>query len=41
MKFLKYIANATGKIVYKFHVSIYKRENVINIEAQPNSRLCT
>ena len=33
MKFYKYIA--THKIVYKFNVSIYKRENVINNEMHP------
>ena len=35
MKFHKYIAYTTYKIVYKFHVFIYKRENAINIEVQP------
>ena len=34
MKFHKYIAYATYKIVYKFHISTYKRENAINIELQ-------
>ena len=31
MKFNKYVAYTTHKIVYKFYVSIYKRENSINI----------
>ena len=30
-----YIAYTTHKVVYKFHGSIYKRENAINIEVQP------
>ena len=34
MKFNKYIAYTIQKIVYKIHVSIYKRENAINIEVQ-------
>ena len=34
MKFHKYVAYTTHKIVYKFHVTIYKRENAINIEVQ-------
>ena len=34
MKFDKYIAYTTHKIVYKLHVSIYKQENTINIEVQ-------
>ena len=34
MKFHKYIAYTTHEIAYKFHVSIYKRENEINIEVQ-------
>ena len=34
MKLNKYIAYTTHKIVYKFHVSIYKRENAINIKGQ-------
>ena len=34
MKFKKYIAYTTHKIVDKFHVLIYKRENAINIEVQ-------
>ena len=35
IKFNKYIAYTTHKIVDKFHVSIYKRENAINNEVQP------
>ena len=35
MKFHKYISYTTHKIVYKLYVSIYKRENAINIEVQP------
>ena len=35
MKFHKYIAYSTYKIVYKLHISIYKREIAINIEVQP------
>ena len=35
MQFYKYIAYSTYKIVYKFHVSIYKRDNAINIKVQP------
>ena len=34
MNFHKYVAYTTHKIVYKFYVSIYKRENAINIEVQ-------
>ena len=34
MKIHKYIAYATHKIVYKFHVSIHKKENAINMEVQ-------
>ena len=36
MKFHKYIAYTTHKIVYKFHVSIYKKENAINMVVQVN-----
>ena len=34
MKFHKYIAYTTHKIFYKLHISIYKKENAINIEVQ-------
>ena len=34
MKFHKYFDYTTQKMVYKFHVSIYKREKAINIEVQ-------
>ena len=34
MNFDKYIAYTTHKMVYKLHVSIYKKENAINIEVQ-------
>ena len=34
MKFHKYIAYITHKIVYKLHVFINKKENVINMEVQ-------
>ena len=34
MKFHKYIAYITHKIVYKLHVSIYKEENAINMKVQ-------
>ena len=34
MKFHKYIAYTTHKIVYKLHVSIYKKENAINMKVQ-------
>ena len=30
----KYTAYTTHEIVYKLHVSIYKKENAINIEVQ-------
>ena len=34
MKFHKHVSYITHKIVYKFYISIYKRENAINIEVQ-------
>ena len=34
MKFHKYIAYTTHKYAYKLHVSIYKKENAINIKVQ-------
>ena len=34
MKFHKYIAYTMHKIVYILHVSVYKKENAINIEVQ-------
>ena len=34
MKFQKYIAYTTHKIVYKLYVSIYKKENAIDMEVQ-------
>ena len=34
MKFHKYIAYTTQKIIYKLYVSIYKKENAINIKMQ-------
>ena len=34
MKFHKYIAYTTRKIVYQLHVAIYKKNNAINIEVQ-------
>ena len=36
MKFHKYIAYTTRKIVYKLHVSIYKKENAIKVMCNPN-----
>ena len=35
MNFHTYIANTTHKIVYKFYVLFYKRDNAVNIEMQP------
>ena len=34
MEFHKYIIYTTQKMVYKLHVSIYKKENDINIKVQ-------
>ena len=34
MKFHKYTAYTTHKIDYNLHVSLYKKENAINIKVQ-------